>query len=358
MTGRHWCRRAGAAVGIALALLVVAAPPAAAHGGDGAGPTNFLTEITGISPELDGLELRVLEFGSQLELSNRSGEDVVVLGYLGEPYLRIGEAGVFENGRSPATYINADRQGQTTVPEEAQDTDAETPPDWRKASDASTARWHDHRVHWMGSETPPAVQRDSSRAQVIYPNWVVPLRAGDRDVEVTGTLTWVPGPSRWPWLGAAAAVAVLVVVVSWRWWGPVLAALTLGLVVGDIWHAAGLAWAPDIAGSPVARFAGTAFLPVFAWAAGLFGARMLWRREEFGALLAALAGFAVFLIGGLGDIAALGRSQVPFVWGETAARAAVAGSLGLGAGIAIAALLAVRRTTGSFLGPRPAAPSA
>ena len=345
------CLQAMTAVAVALAGVVASASPAAAHGGDGAGPTNFLTEITGTSPAVDGLDLQVLEFGSQLQLTNRTGRDVVVLGYEGEPYLRIGEEGVFENRRSPATYINADRQGQTPVPDEA---DAEADPEWRKQSDGQTARWHDHRVHWMGSETPPAVQRDSSRPQVIYPEWAVPLRVGDREVEVTGTLTWVPGPDRWPWIGAAAAIALLVVAVSWRWWAPVLAVLTLGLVVGDIWHAVGLAWAPDVAGSPIGRFAAAAFIPVLGWGAGLWAVRMLWRRQEFGALLAAFCGLAVFLIGGLGDLSALARSQVPFLWGETAARWAVTASLGAGAGVAIAALVAMRRITGSFLGPRPA----
>lgn len=341
-------------VAAGLAGVVLTAPPAAAHTVDGSGPTNFLTEITGVSPDVDGLELRVLEFGSQLELTNRTGEDVVVLGYEAEPYLRIGPQGVFENRRSPATYINADRQGQTPVPDDA---DAEASPEWRKRSGSDTARWHDHRVHWMGSASPPAVQRDSSRAQVIYPAWTVPLRLGDRDVTVTGTLTWVPGPSRWPWLGAAALAAVAVVAVSWRWWARVLAVLAVVLVVGDIAHAAGLAWAPGTAGSPVARFAGGAVIPALGWAAGLAGARLLWRRDELGAYLAAFAGLAVCLIGGIGDIAALSRSQVAFVWGETAARLAVVGSMGIGAGVVVASLLAVRRTTGSFLGPKPAAPA-
>lgn len=355
MSKRGWTGRVLSGLAAALVGMVASASPAAAHTGDGAGPTNFITEITGITPTVEGLELRVLEFGSQLELTNRTGNEVVVLGYEGEPYLRLSDEGVFENRRSPATYINADRQGQTPVPADA---DADAEPEWRRRSGSDTARWHDHRVHWMGSDSPPAVQRDSTRAQVIFPNWVVPLRVGDRDVEVTGTLTWQPGPSRWPWLGAAALGAALVVALSWRWWARVLAVLAVVLVIGDIWHAAGLAWAPDVAGSPAARFAGAAVIPALGWAAGLFGARMLWHREEFGAYLAAFAGFAVFLIGGIGDLAALTRSNVAFVWGETPARVAVAASLGLGAGLAIAALLAVRRTTGSFLGPRPPAPAA
>ena len=50
-----------------------------------------------------------------------------MLGYQDEPYLRVGPDGVFENRRSPAVYLNANRRGSTAVPRSA-DPDAE--PDW------------------------------------------------------------------------------------------------------------------------------------------------------------------------------------------------------------------------------------
>ena len=50
--------------------------------------------------------MRVLEAGNQLELTNRSGQEVIVLGYRSEPYLRVGPTGGYENQRSPSAYPN------------------------------------------------------------------------------------------------------------------------------------------------------------------------------------------------------------------------------------------------------------
>ena len=65
--------------------------------------------MTALTPALPGVTVRVLQFGDDLELVNRSGTEVVVPGYEDEPYLRIGPDGVWRNQRSPATYINLDR---------------------------------------------------------------------------------------------------------------------------------------------------------------------------------------------------------------------------------------------------------
>lgn len=347
-------RRVLIGAAVALGAIGVSAPPAAAHTVAGAGPTNYLTEITSVTPRVEGLQLRVLEFGGQLELANNTGEEVIVLGYQNEPYLRITAEGVFENRLSPATYLNADRQARTEVPEDAQNSDADTPPEWNRKSDGTTARWHDHRVHWMGSDPPGAVQRDSGRAHVILPAWNVPLSVDGRAVTVEGTLRWEPGPEPWLGLGVAAGLALLVVLLSLRWWRLVLAVVTVVLVAGDIAHAAGLAWAPDTPGNSLARFAGGGFLPLIGWAAGVFGISGLVRGKVEGAYGAAMAGFAVLLIGGAGDFSSLTSSQVAFAWGEDAARGAVAGSIGLGAGAVIGSLLLLRRTFGSFLGPKAA----
>ena len=90
--------------------------PASAHTASGPRPTNYLTTLGSISPRIPGVTVRVVELGNKLELTNRTRTDVVVLGYDGEPYLRVGPRGLYENLRSPATYLNRTRAGTTPFP--------------------------------------------------------------------------------------------------------------------------------------------------------------------------------------------------------------------------------------------------
>jgi hypothetical protein len=101
----HQARLALALAGL---LVVVLGGPAQAHViGVGGRASNYRTEILDITPPEPGLTIRVLEAGNQLELTNHSGQEVDVLGYRSEPYLRVGPTGVDENQRSPSAYANA-----------------------------------------------------------------------------------------------------------------------------------------------------------------------------------------------------------------------------------------------------------
>ena len=142
----------------ALVWLGVAAPPASAHSVSGVSATNFQTNLTSVTPAVPGLAVKVVEAGSRLEAENRTGQEIVVLGYKGEPYLRIGPDGVFQNKLSPATYINASRKGGTP-PESAKNAKVGDT-DWEKISSEPVARWHDHRIHWMGNQ--PAARSGTS----------------------------------------------------------------------------------------------------------------------------------------------------------------------------------------------------
>jgi hypothetical protein len=173
-------------------------------------PTNYETRITAVTPVVPGLSVRVLGKDDELELSNATGRDVVVLGYAGEPYLRIGPRGVEENRRSPATYLNRTRFGTDPVPAEA---DPRAAPVWRRIRTGQTVSWHEHRAQRMELDDHPAVRADPLRLHVIKPKWTVQLRDGTRRITITGDLRWVPtpvpepapNPSPWGWLGAVAA---------------------------------------------------------------------------------------------------------------------------------------------------------
>ncbi|HEY6706022.1 MAG TPA: hypothetical protein VJB61_00310, partial [Actinomycetota bacterium] len=140
-------RGAGVVAGLALLLAVTSAGPAAAHPlGAGTEASNYRTGIRGIDQGAPGISVRTVP-GEQLELTNRSDKEVVVLGYRLEPYLRIGPGGVYENQRSPSTYTNRFRTAPADIPSEF---DPKAAPDWRRVGDGPSAAWHDHRSHWTG----------------------------------------------------------------------------------------------------------------------------------------------------------------------------------------------------------------
>jgi hypothetical protein len=340
-------RRIGATVVVAFlwvtAASVLTAPPASAHSVAGVAGTNYRTRLLSVTPSVPDLKVRVIETGSRLELSNKTGQDAVVLGYQSEPYLRVGSSGVFENLRSPATYLNATRKGTTPVPSTASPAAA---PEWHKISSATTARWHDHRIHWMGNQNPPIVRRAPSRQHVIVPEWDVQVRlASGQTVAVKGDLVWVPGPTTVPWLVLGLMLlgaAVLAGMASA--WAPLIAVLLSTLVAVDVVHEVGIAFAN--AGPPgvkLARLAVGSLFSIVAWVIAVLGVRALSKRPGDGLLMAAFAAVVIALFGGLGDLTSLFSSQLPFAFSGWMARAAVAVSLGLGFGLAAGAVLAIVR---------------
>ena len=97
---RRLLRRGGMVAGLALLLVGAAAGPAAAHAvGTGTEASNYRTTVHGIDQGTPGISVRAVA-GGLLELTNRSNEEVLVLGYRLEPYLRVGPGGVFETPRS------------------------------------------------------------------------------------------------------------------------------------------------------------------------------------------------------------------------------------------------------------------
>jgi hypothetical protein len=278
-------------------------------------------------------------------MENRTGRELVVLGYKGEPYLRVGPDGVFQNKLSPATYINASRQGKE--PPAAANNAKVGETDWEKISSGVVARWHDHRIHWMLTTNPPAVRADPGARHVVIPEWLVTLQDGDQTIAVKGDLVWEPGPSPLPWYGLIVALLALVVVIGRRpWWAVGLAAVTAVLVAIDVVHAVGLGLANvGGLGERLGKSITQAPLALLGWAAGGLAITWLLRRRpggrgvSDGLSVAALAGLLVAFLGGVSDLSVLYRSEVPFGFGAPLARLTVAVSIGLGFGLALAAAL-------------------
>jgi hypothetical protein len=282
---------------VALAAVVVVAPPAGADSLTGTEPSNYQTRVLGVRPALEGVSVEVVDAGTKLRLHNRSDREVVVLGYAGEPWLRV------QPGRS--------------------------------------ATWHDHRAHWEAQGPPAQVRRSPGSAQVAVPEWTVKLRTGRRLADVVGEVRWVPGPSPLPWLAGAALLAMAVVAAGRgrRWLGALVAALAL-VVALDLVQLAG-AWIgarPPLAGKLLGLGASAA-----GWVLAALAVRQLLRgRLESGLFQLLLAAGLLTVVSGLGDLGFLLRSQLASGLPDAIVRAAVTAKLGLGIGALTAATLQLR----------------
>ena len=167
-----------------VAASLAAAPAASAH----TGSPEYLSVIRSVTPAVPGLSVAMLNRSDRLQVTYRGRSTVVFKGYDDEPYLRFLPSGVVQrNALSPASYLNADPSGKAAVPAVA---DAKAPPRWQTVSRDGRYEFHDHRIHWMGAQRPPAVKNPDVRTKIQ--DWRVPMVAGATAGAVTGTLYWTP----------------------------------------------------------------------------------------------------------------------------------------------------------------------
>lgn len=178
-----------ALAGLAVVLGVLAVP-CVAHA-DPAGPTDYRTTVTSITPSTDVIDVGVEGGDAFLSIAVEPGHEVVVLGYDDEPYLRIGADGTVEqNRRSYATYYNEERYGRTDVPDIV---DNAAEPEWERIGAGGDWAWHDHRAHWMGTEPPLGLEPGDS-----LPPQVVPVVVDGVPVSIEVRTTLVAEPSLVP----------------------------------------------------------------------------------------------------------------------------------------------------------------
>nr|MBA2529183.1 hypothetical protein [Euzebyales bacterium] len=320
------CARAVTVLVTAGLLVASLAGPAAAHG-RGSDATNYRSTVTR-QPELPGVSWRMYGGDEYLSVTNTSDVELVVQGYAEEPYLRVGPDGVFVNRASPATYQNADRYGESPVPEEG--VDASLPPRWAKVSGGGSYAWHDHRVHWMSRNLPPQVT-DPGRTTLVN-EWTVPFSVGRRAYTVSGTLEWVPAPSPLPWLAVAVVVTLPALLGlrsggkgDWRHRLARPAAAVLGVVaLVNLTHLVDDLFAVPL---PAATKALAAAQTAMFIAIALFGALRGWQGRD-GSFTALGVGAGALLVGqGLLYVSVLGTSQSASVFPDALARTAVALSL-------------------------------
>jgi hypothetical protein len=330
-----------AVVILATVASLALAGPASAHVGGGTAGSDFDGAVTALTPALPGVTARVLQFGDDLELVNRSSTEVQVPGYDDEPYLRIGPDGVWRNQRSPATYINLNRYGRVTLPASV---DSRAKPEWVRLSTQPHYVWHDHRTHWMTPGLlPPVVAADPGRSHTVF-EWTVPLRYGDTDARIDGVLTWTPPPSPWLVWPLYVAVALLAAAAGLlaRTARP-LGALMLVGAAAALWHA-GATPVPALSAGSHTGAVVAAMLPALTAAlVAVLGFRAARRgRGAMAGLFAVVLGW-LLLVQGLPDVDVLWTANVLTNGPESLGRVAVALLLALGAGLVVGGVAAVRR---------------
>ncbi len=174
---------------------------------------NYRSNITGVTPNVPGLSLEVLEFADRLLLTNHTGKTVTIYGYQGEPYARVLANGTAEqNTRSPAYYLNQSFYGDVNVPASASPS---APPHWIVVDRTGQFEWHDHRIHWMSPVTPPQV-KDKSKRTLVF-NWQVPIQVGAQQGAVAGQLFWTPDNSKAPTAAIVLGVAIALLGLLFVW---------------------------------------------------------------------------------------------------------------------------------------------
>ena len=163
------------------ALVLTPAEPVFAHGGNGGPSSDYRIEVTGFDGDARGIEVRPVELGNRMELVRTTAKDVQILGYEGEPYIRLDSSGAYENINSPANYLNLDRFARQPTPESA------------------TA----------SAEPRQDVREDPSVERVIFPANRVDLVVDGRQTAAIVEVTWLPPPSRMTWLVITSLAACL-----------------------------------------------------------------------------------------------------------------------------------------------------
>jgi len=190
--------------GLLVCLLVVGAVPAAPALAADASPDAeyYVSTVTQLRPAVPGLQVQV-DAAGRISVVNHTDQAVVVTGYAGEDYLRIGPAGAEENTASLSSAINA-RQGQDQLPLRAGGGAADRrPAHWVKRSDQPAYSWRDYRVMWTGGQRPPIVLQDPHGTHTVS-SWGLNLRVGATPVLVLGEVRWTGTP----WLDPGWTVAL------------------------------------------------------------------------------------------------------------------------------------------------------
>ena len=343
-----------AVVGFVAVLAGLPSTPALAHPPGIQAATDYRVTVRGLEPMVDGVSVRFVADGSRLELRSVSAATVEVVGYEGEPMLRVSPQGAWRNTRAPSLYVDqpggAARAGAS----------AGAQPQWQPASERAVVRWQDHRSLWHGNP-PPTVAADPGRVHRVM-DWKVPIRIGTGEAKIIGFVEWVPRPSPSLWWSAvlvlAGALAAAGAAARSRPAAGRLVLAAVGPVVGvaAIWYQVLVVVdnAEPGAGALASALAARA-APLLLGLALVAGGVLVSVGRDLGSFLLAVGGPLTAFVAGLENVALLSHPVAPVAADPLFARLAEAVVLGGGAGLLAFVLTRSRRPVAAV--QQPDAPS-
>ena len=286
-------RRLLAAIAFAIVGVMATAEPASAHNVTGVKPSDYASRIVSVTPRVPGLKVRLLDLGRRVEVSNHTTEEIVVL----------------RADKTPA----------------------------RRIAPSASARFRDDRTVYAGTKP--------SGGKKVVGTWTIELRQGDKPIAVTGLITYVPGPSPWPWVGLIVVLIAVTTAGAWsRNWGRWLSVALAVLLASDVIHSFGTAAATrQSVLAQIGRVLLAGLVTAAAWVVGALSIPALQRRNEGGLVAGAAVGLVIAVFSGVADIGAFANSQLPSAFPADVARVAVALAFGLGIGLVTATVAVIAR---------------
>ncbi len=179
------------------ALLIVAAwlmaPSTAwAHLGTGRISSDYQARVSGFTPGVSGVLAEVLGGDQRLQLTVSPPHVVIVLGVLGEPFLRFSPNGVDVNQASPTASSARVTTGSAGTPSSGTR--------WHRISGGHAFAWHENRLR------PLTVGSRSPVASGPVATWSIPMLVDGSPAALRGTEWYATGPPVRAWLLLGAAV--------------------------------------------------------------------------------------------------------------------------------------------------------